>query len=216
MLEMPIVAGAGGGVGASTVASALVAADAGRYRAGQPMHVLVCRLTMACGAENRVAADLANAFFARLADRVVWEARARGINAVPLTNQEDPHPGGRVAGDARRTVGRLVIATPTGGNAEKWRRLISLGVNVVFVDREIDELPGVDPVAINNELSRGSDDHAPARPPRTDRVHSGRGRPSAAGDRVAGFQRAMAAAGVDVDEQLIHTTRSAEMQAVAR
>lgn len=47
MLEMPIVAGAGGGVGASTVASALGAADAGLYRAGQPVHVLVCRLTMA-------------------------------------------------------------------------------------------------------------------------------------------------------------------------
>lgn len=46
MLEMPIVAGAGGGVGASTVASALGAVDAGRYRAGQPVHVLVCRLTM--------------------------------------------------------------------------------------------------------------------------------------------------------------------------
>ena len=47
MLEMPIVAGAGGGVGASTVASALGAVDAGLYRAGQPVHVLVCRLTMA-------------------------------------------------------------------------------------------------------------------------------------------------------------------------
>ena len=47
MLEMPFVAGAGGGVGASVVASALGAADAGLYRAGQPVHVLVCRLTMA-------------------------------------------------------------------------------------------------------------------------------------------------------------------------
>ena len=47
MLEMPFVAGAGGGVGTSVVASALGAADAGLYRAGQPVHVLVCRLTMA-------------------------------------------------------------------------------------------------------------------------------------------------------------------------
>jgi hypothetical protein len=47
MLEKPLVAGAGGGVGASVVASALGAADAGLYRAGQPVHVLVCRLTMA-------------------------------------------------------------------------------------------------------------------------------------------------------------------------
>lgn len=47
MLEMPFVAGAGGGVGATSVASALGAIDAGLYRAGQPVHVLVCRLTMA-------------------------------------------------------------------------------------------------------------------------------------------------------------------------
>ena len=47
MLEMPIVAGAAGGVGASVVASALGAADVGLFRAGQPVHVLVCRLTMA-------------------------------------------------------------------------------------------------------------------------------------------------------------------------
>ena len=47
MLEMPIVAGAAGGVGASVVASALGAADVGLFQAGQPVHVLVCRLTMA-------------------------------------------------------------------------------------------------------------------------------------------------------------------------
>ena len=62
MLEMPIVAGAGGGVGATAVASALGAVDAGRYRAGQPVHVLVCRLTMASiGDAQRAIAAAPNA-----------------------------------------------------------------------------------------------------------------------------------------------------------
>ena len=70
MLEMPIVAGAGGGVGASTVASALGAVDAGRYRAGQPVHVLVCRLTMASigDAQRAIAAAPAAPVLAVVAD----------------------------------------------------------------------------------------------------------------------------------------------------
>ena len=43
-----------------------------------------------------------------------------------------------------------VIATPTGGNIEKWRRLRDLGVNVVFIDRAIEELEDVDVVSIEN------------------------------------------------------------------
>src|SRR4051812_44974501 len=63
-----------------------------------------------------VLADLANPFFSRLADRVVWEARARGIHAVLLTTQEDPH---LEAESLETLIGRSVgsvIATPTGGN----------------------------------------------------------------------------------------------------
>jgi hypothetical protein len=70
MLEMPIVAGAGGGVGATAVASALGAVDAGRYRAGQPVHVLVCRLTMASigDAQRAIAAAPAAPVLAVVAD----------------------------------------------------------------------------------------------------------------------------------------------------
>src|SRR3954453_11421749 len=70
-----------------------------------------------------VLTDLANPFFARLADRVVWEARARGVHVVLLTTQEDPH---LEAESIETLVGRSVgsvIATPTGGNIDKWTRL---------------------------------------------------------------------------------------------
>lgn len=150
-------------------------------------------------------ADLTNPFFARLADRVVWEARARGVHVVLLTNQEDPHLEAESIGTLiERSVG-AVIATPTGGNINHWNRLIELGVHVVFVDRQIDELPGVDVVSIDNDLSA-----ATATRHLLDLGHtriafiSGPVSTSTGRDRIAGFRRAMARAGVEVDERLVH------------
>jgi LacI family transcriptional regulator len=152
-----------------------------------------------------VLADLANPFFSRLADRVVWEARARGIHAVLLTTQEDPH---LEAESLETLIGRSVgsvIATPTGDNVDKWRRLMALGVNVVFVDREIDELPDADVVAINNDLSAETTTrHLLGLGHERIAFISGPLSTSTGRDRVAGFRRAMAEAGVDVDERLIH------------
>jgi LacI family transcriptional regulator len=148
--------------------------------------------------------DLANPFFARLADRVVWEARARGVHVVLLTTQEDPH---LEAESIDTLVGRsagAVIATPTGGNVDKWTRLTNLGVNVVFVDREIDEMPDADVVAISNELSAET-----ATQHLLDLGHqriafiSGPLTTSTGRDRVAGFRKTMARAGADVDERLV-------------
>jgi LacI family transcriptional regulator len=151
-----------------------------------------------------VLTDLANPFFARLADRVVWEARARGVHVVLLTTQEDPH---LEAESIETLVGRSVgsvIATPTGGNVDKWSRLTDLGVNVVFVDREIDELPEIDVVAIGNDLSaETATQHLLDLGHRRIAFISGPLSTSTGRDRVAGFRRTMTRAGVDVDERLI-------------
>ena len=138
------------------------------------------------------------------------EARARGIHAVLLTNQEDPHLEGESLDTLLgRSVGS-VIATPTGGNVDKWRRLISLGVNIVFVDREIDELPGVDVVAINNELSaETATQHMLGLGHERIAFISGPLSTSTGRDRVAGFRKAMAAAGTEVDERSSTPSRSA-------
>ena len=151
-----------------------------------------------------VLTDLANPFFARLADRIVWEARARGIHVLLLTTQEDPH---LEAESIETLVGRsagAVIATPTGGNADRWARLTELGVNVVFVDREIDELPEADVVAISNDLSAET-----ATQHLLDLGHqriafiSGPLSTSTGRDRIIGFRKAMNRAGVTIDERLI-------------
>jgi LacI family transcriptional regulator len=152
-----------------------------------------------------VLADLANPFFARLADRVVWEARARGIHVVLLTTQEDPHlEAESIETLIERSVGS-VIATPTGGNVVHWSRLLDLGINVVFVDREIEELPEIDVVAIGNDVSAGTaTQHLLDLGHRRIGFISGPPSTSTGRDRVAGFRKAMTAAGLQLDERLIH------------
>lgn len=151
-----------------------------------------------------VLADLTNPFFARLADRVVWDARARGIHVVLLTTQEDPHlEAESIQTLIERSVGS-VIATPTGGNVDKWAQLIELGVKIIFVDREIDELAGIDVVAIHNDRSAEiATDHLLELGHRRIAFISGPLSTSTGRDRVAGFRRAMSRAEVDVDERLI-------------
>lgn len=151
-----------------------------------------------------VLADLTNPFFARLADRVVWEARSRGIHVVLLTTQEDPN---LEAESIDTLIGRSVgsvIATPTGGNVQHWVRLTDLGVNVVFVDRQIDELPEIDDVTISNELSaQVATNHLLALGHSRIAFISGPLSTSTGRGRVTGFRKAMAGAGLDVDERLI-------------
>lgn len=94
--------------------------------------------------------DLANPFFARLADRVVWEARARGVQVMLMTTQEDPHLEAQFLQLLRGRLVGGVIATPTGDNLESWRRLSQIGIQVVFADRAIPELADIDLVSIGN------------------------------------------------------------------
>ncbi|WP_423183383.1 LacI family DNA-binding transcriptional regulator [Arthrobacter sp. NyZ413] len=150
-------------------------------------------------------ADLTNPFFARLADRVVWEARTRGVHVVLLTTQEDPHlEAESIDTLIERSVGS-VIATPAGGNVEKWRRLAELGINVVFVDREISELSEFDVVTIRNDVSaETATNHLIGLGHVRIGFISGPSDTSTGRVRVAGFRRAMETAGLPVDEELVH------------
>jgi LacI family transcriptional regulator, galactose operon repressor len=152
-----------------------------------------------------VLADLTNPFFARLADRVVWEARARGVHVVLLTTQEDPHLEAESIDTLVERSVASVIATPAGGNVDKWSRLADLGINVVFVDREIPELPEFDVVTIRNDVSAETAvNHLIGLGHTRIGFISGPAETSTGRVRVAGFRRAMERADLPVDEELIH------------
>jgi LacI family transcriptional regulator len=151
-----------------------------------------------------VVADLANPFFAQLADRIVWEARSHGVQVVVMTNQEDPH----LEADSldtlldRSVAG--VIATPTGANIEKWARLQSMGVNVVFVDRTIAELDDVDVVSIENvDSARRATEHMLGLGHRRIGLISGPVSTSTGRARIQGYKAAHENYSAAVDPQLI-------------
>lgn len=154
-----------------------------------------------------VLADLANPFFARLADRIVWEVRSRGVQVVLMTTQEDPHlEADSLATLLDRSVGGI-IATPTGGNIEKWNRLRELGVDVVFVDRTMDDFPEADLVSIGNSRSaRIATQHLVELGHRRIALISGPTASSTGRARREGYSGVLEENGIRLDPRLIHAT----------
>lgn len=148
--------------------------------------------------------DLTNPFFARLADRVVWEARARGAQVVLMTTQEDSHLEGELLDNLlNRSVGG-VIATPTGGHRQRWERLQEVGTDLVFVDRAISELANVDVVSIHNVLSGGTaTDYLLGLGHRRIGLVSGPLSTSTGQARVTGYRQALEGSSSGWDPQLV-------------
>lgn len=148
--------------------------------------------------------DLTNPFFSRLADRIVWEARSRGAQVLLLTTQEDPHIEGEALNDLLdRSVGG-VIATPAGGNVDRWHRLRAMGIDLVFVDRTLDGLEEVDVVSLQNEASAArATDHLLGLGHTRIAVISGPVETSTGSARIRGYSTALLAAGQVVDPVLV-------------
>lgn len=149
-------------------------------------------------------ADLANPFFARLADRVVAEARSRELQVVLMTTQEDPHLEEQALRTLLdRSVGG-VIGTPTGHNVEHWDKLANLEMPVVFVDRAIDGLDQVDVVSIENvESAATATRHLLNRGHRRIGFVPGPLDTTTGSERVRGYEQALAERGVARDERLV-------------
>jgi LacI family transcriptional regulator len=191
-----------GPVAALTRAKVVEVIEALNYRPKAAARDLQKQTTSTIGL---VLADLTNPFFARLADRVVWEARARGVHVVLLTTQEDPHLEAESIDTLIERSVAAVIATPAGGNVDKWARLTDLGINVVFVDREIADLPDLDVVTIRNDVSaETATTHLIGLGHTRIGFISGPADTSTGRVRVLGFRRAMESAGLRVDQELIH------------
>ncbi len=150
-----------------------------------------------------VVPDLTNPLFARLADRIVWEARARGVQVVLMTTQEDPYLERELLLSLLdRSVGGI-IAIPTGENAEHWEALRRRDIQVVFVSRSIDTLSNVDSVSIKNlEAARSATAHLIDRGHTRIGLISGPAHTSTGSLRLAGYRRALADAGVPDDPAL--------------
>ncbi len=152
-------------------------------------------------------ADVANPFFARLADHVVNEADARGIQVLLMTTQEDSQlETQRLTTLLERRVSGI-IATPTGENLDFWSKLIKVGTQVVFVDRSIPELPEVDEVRLDNKGSAyAATSHLCAMGHRRIAIISGPDKTTTGRDRIQGYVQALLEAGIARDEELIRSS----------
>lgn len=152
-------------------------------------------------------ADVANPFFASLANHVVTEADARGIQVLLMTTQEDS------ALETQRLTTLLerrvsgIIATPTGENIEFWSKLLKVGTDVVFVDRSIPELPQIDEVRSDNSASaHAATAHLCAMGHRRIAIISGPDRTTTGHDRIQGYLKALSEAGITPDKELVHSS----------
>lgn len=152
-------------------------------------------------------ADVANPFFARLADHIVQEADARGIQVLLMTTQEDSQlETQRLTTLLERRVSGI-IATPTGENIDFWSKLITVGTDVVFVDRSIPELPEVDEVRIdNNGSAYSATSHLCALGHRRIAIISGPDKTTTGRDRIQGYLQALSEAGVEHRPEFIRSS----------
>jgi LacI family transcriptional regulator len=97
-----------------------------------------------------VITDIVNPFYSILASGVLAAASKHGYHVIVSATDENPELESEYLQVLmeKRAIG--VIAVCTGENLDCWREAQSLGIKVVFVDREIDEINFADIVLVDN------------------------------------------------------------------
>jgi LacI family transcriptional regulator len=172
-----------------------------RYRPHAAARELKTQRTSTIGL---VVADVANQFFAELADHVVRAARRHDLGVLLTTTQED---GTLESGSVEMLMDKRVggiIAAPTGRNAAVWRQVTDMGVKLVFVDRTVARVPRADIVGVDNQAAAfAATEHLIEHGHRRIAIISGPQSISTGRERVAGYRRALEQFGAEVDDVLV-------------
>jgi LacI family transcriptional regulator len=151
-----------------------------------------------------VVADVANEFFARLADHVVRAARTLELGVLLITTQEDAALESRSVEMLMDKRVRGIIAAPTGRNAAIWREVTDMGAQLVFVDRTVARVPRADVVGVDNDAAAfAATQHLIEHGHRRIGIISGPLSISTGRERVAGYRRALEQLGMDADDELV-------------
>ena len=154
-----------------------------------------------------IVTDLQNPFFARLADRIVWESRTSGLQIVLMTTQEDAQLEREILDKLQDRSVAGIIATPTGANIDKWQRLIDLGIHVTLVDRSIPDLE-IDLVRIENvDAAKSATDHLLDLGHERIAIISGPTTTTTGAERVEGYRQAIQSRGIAFRSELVHAVR---------
>jgi LacI family transcriptional regulator len=195
------VVNANGAVSDRTRKQVLASIKALNYRPHSAARELRTRTTNTIGL---VLADVANPFFAQLADRIVRQAAEVGLGVLLTTTQEDPAMEQRSIELLLEKRVRGVIAAPGSANAAAWRNMRELGVDLTFVDRIVARVPGVDVVGMNNEeAARAATDLLIEQGHQRIALISGPSTTSTGRERMAGYRQALRDRGLAEDADLV-------------
>ncbi|GAB3597214.1 LacI family DNA-binding transcriptional regulator [Microbacterium tumbae] len=154
-----------------------------------------------------IVTDISNNFYGEFAQGVLAGAKELGWHVILCASGEDP-------ATEREYIDLLVeqrvggiIAFPTGENIDAWRDARRLGINVLFADREIEQL-GFPSILVDNLTgARRLTEYLLALGHERIGYLGGPVHLTTGGMREKGFRIAHADAGATIDEDLIVRTR---------
>ena len=152
-----------------------------------------------------IISDIANPFFTAVVRGVEDVAQARGYMLIVGNSDEDP---GKEEAYLRLLAARRVdglILAPSGEPHPYLDRLVREGFPLVFLDRDVAELP-VPAVLLDSIVAAEAEvRHLIELGHRRIGMIAGRPRISSTNDRVAGYRNALSAAGIAFDPSLLVT-----------
>jgi len=150
-----------------------------------------------------VISDIGNPFFTSVVRGAEDVAQARGYALILCNSDEDP---AKEAAYLRLLTARRVdglILAPAGVRHDYLVRLTQTGFPLVFIDREISDMPMAAVVLDNIRGAREAADHLIHLGHRRIGMITGRPAISSTVERIAGYRAALESAGIPVDERLI-------------
>ncbi|MEV4565052.1 LacI family DNA-binding transcriptional regulator [Nonomuraea sp. NPDC049419] len=183
------------GIGEETRARVRAEAERVGYVPNSMARSLVLGSAMTFGL---VITNPSNPFYAQLISTIELRARAQGYSLLLTVTEESEEHEMRAAESLLRSSVSGSIVVPVQAGADAWRRLGSVGVPTVLINRDLPDL-GYRFVGTDNELGGyRAAAHAIARGARSIVVLEEDLPITTIDHRIAGFRRAMAEAGLPV------------------
>jgi LacI family transcriptional regulator, galactose operon repressor len=156
-----------------------------------------------------------NPFYAQLISSIELRVRAQGYSLLLLVTDESAENEQRATEALLRSAVDGAVVVPVQAEWDHWRRVRDSGIPMVFVNRDVPELD-CDMVGVDNE--RGGYEataHLIAGGARKLLVLEEDLPITTTADRVAGFRRAMADAGLDVSAETVRAVPTKRYDSLA-
>lgn len=147
--------------------------------------------------------DIVNPFYSYLADGILDYIRQMSYHVIVCATDEDETREREYLDVLMQQRAAGIIAIPTGKNLESWEQAINMGMKIVFVDREVPGLTGVDIILVDNVLGAYEAVHylISLGHTRIGLINGPLSTTTGAG-RLTGYLKALAEAGINPDPSL--------------